>query len=445
VGALPAPSNNPDLGPKESVPSASEAPLISLVVPALNEGGNIGPLVIRARKVLSELASNHEVIIVDGGSSDNTWKEAEAAGARCLLQRRIGYGGALRDGLQAARGQFVFTMDSDLSHPPELMDTLWEERERADVVIGSRFVEGGSSAAPRIRHLLSVVLNTVFSTVLSVPIKDSSSGYRLYRRAVLRPELYRPENFNVLQEILIRAYVDGWRVKEVPLRYEERVHGESHVSFIKFAVSYIPTLARLWLLRNSVEAADYEHRSYDSRHSLQRYWNRQRERLIRLFLGNKTALAADLGCGSSRFTSSGHELVALDLRQDKLRFLASTNSRRVQADIMKLPLKSATLEAVVLSQSLEYVSDLGAALREVNRVLKPGGVAVFSITDTRRIQWRILGALYRLLPNVKKGPQKVQQLSRSMFVDQIAAAGFRALKYRYILGSELVLKAQKVE
>ncbi|NDC39371.1 MAG: methyltransferase domain-containing protein, partial [Proteobacteria bacterium] len=374
-----------------------------------------------------------------------TWKEAEAAGARCLLQRRIGYGGALRDGLQAARGDFVFTMDSDLSHPPELMRELWKEREVADVVIGSRFVSGGSSAAPRLRHLLSVILNTVFSTILSAPIKDSSSGYRLYRRVVLKPELYRPENFNVLQEILIRAFVDGWRVKEVPLRYEERVHGESHVSLVKFAVSYVPTLARLWLLRNSVEAADYEHRSYDSRHWLQRRWNRRRVQLIRELLGQGGATVVDLGCGSSRLTSTSPNTIALDIRQDKLRFLSATNSRRLQADLVELPLRTASVDAAIVSQSLEYVPELTKALREVNRVLKPGGVAVFSVMDSRRLGWRLLGVLYRLLPNVKKGPRKYHQLSRSLFVDQIAAHGFRALKYRYIFGSELILKAQKVE
>jgi ubiquinone/menaquinone biosynthesis C-methylase UbiE len=137
--------------------------------------------------------------------------------------------------------------------------------------------------------------------------------------------------------------------------------------------------------------------------------------------------------------------VALDIRQDKLRFLSRSNPRRLQADITRLPLQSGSVEAAVLSQSLEYVPELSTALREVNRVLKPGGIAVFSVVDSRRLGWRLLGALYRLLPNVKKGPQKHHQLSRSLFVDQIAAHGFRALKYRYIFGSELILKAQKVE
>lgn len=427
------------------IPAAQRLPYLSLVIPALNEEGNIGPLVTRAVEVLSRLSSDYEVLIVDGGSTDQTWAEAEAAGARCLLQRRIGYGGALRDGLQAARGEFVFTMDSDLSHPPELMEKLWNERGVADVVVGSRFVDGGSSDAPLVRHLLSIILNSVFSTILSVPVRDSSSGYRLYRRAVLRPELYRPENFNVLQEILIRAYVDGWRVKEVPLRYEERVHGQSHVSFVKFAVSYLPTLARLWLLRNSVEAADYEFRSYNSRHILQRYWIRKRCTLLQELLPRNVEMVADLGCGSSRFTTSSPRTLAVDIRPDKLRFLAQTNPGRIQADICNLPIKSSSLDAVVVSQALEYVEDLNGALRELSRVLKKGGTAVISVIDSRRMSWRILGALYRMLPNVKRGPQKYHQLSRSMFVDILANQGFRALKYRYIMGAELVLKAEKVE
>ncbi len=431
--------------PSSCIPAEQRAPYLSLVIPALNEEGNIGPLVKRAVQVLSQITPDFEVLIVDGGSKDQTWSEAEAAGARCLLQRRIGYGGALRDGLQAARGEFVFTMDSDLSHPPELMEKLWSERDSADVVVGSRFVKGGSSDAPLVRHLLSIVLNSVFSNFLSVPVRDSSSGYRLYRRAVLRPDLYRPENFNVLQEILVRAYVDGWRVKEIPLRYEERVHGQSHVSFVKFAMSYLPTLGRLWLLRNSVEAADYEFRSYNSRHILQRFWIRKRCALLQELLPCAVDRVADLGCGSSRFTTLSPRTLAIDVRPDKLRFLAPTNPGRIQADICKLPIKDSSLDAVVAAQSLEYVEDLNAALKELNRVLKKGGTALVSVIDHRRMSWKILGALYRMLPNVKRGPQKYHQLSRSMFVDLLANQGFRALKYRYILGAELVLKAEKVE
>jgi DNA-binding transcriptional MerR regulator len=175
---------------------------------------------------------------------------------------------------------------------------IWAARNDADIIIGSRFARGGSSEAPIIRHLLSLILNSVFSIGLSIPVKDISSGYRLYKREALNLKTYRPENFNILQEVLVRAYAGGFSIKEVPLRYEERASGESHVSLVKFAISYLPTFYRLWKVRNSLSTADYEHRSYSSRHPLQRYWVRKRIELIKQLLGEPKRVL-DIGSGSS--------------------------------------------------------------------------------------------------------------------------------------------------
>ena len=191
-----------------------------------------------------------EVIVVEGGSRDDTWRVAENAGATCFLQRRVGYAGALREGLSAARGDFVLTLDGDLSHPPELLAEMWPLRDRFDVIIASRFVAGGDSAAPVFRHFLSRLLNRAFSLSLSLPIKDLSSGYRLYRRSVLKPENYECEKFSILQEIIVRAYCDRFRIVEIPLRYRRRVFGNSNVSLISFGLAYFGTWCRLWRICN---------------------------------------------------------------------------------------------------------------------------------------------------------------------------------------------------
>jgi dolichol-phosphate mannosyltransferase len=421
-----------------------ESPRISVVIPALNEGLNIGPLVERLWGTMQGLNLPAEIVVVDGGSSDQTWEVAEKLGAKCMLQRRLGYAGALREGFQAAQGEYVLTLDSDLSHPPELFKELWAARNEADIIIASRFAKGGRSDAPFMRHLLSQVLNKVFSLALSMPVKDMSSGYRLYRRESLNLGAYRPENFSILQEVLVRAYSEGYSIKEIPLHYEERASGSSHVSFVKFAISYLPTLYRLWKLRNSITTADYEYRSYSSRHPLQRHWIRRRLELIKGFLGGAERVL-DVGSGSNYLAATAPGFVALDIEPRKVRFLAHTEAEAKQGDAQDLPFEDGVFDGVVLSQVLPYVGDVNATIKEAHRVLKSGGNLVVVVPDSRRLSWRILGSLYRVLPNVRAAQVKIRhRFSRTNLVERLANAGFRSVKYKYVCGAELVLLCKKV-
>ena len=137
--------------------------------------------------------------------------------------------------------------------------------------------------------------------------------------------------------------------------------------------------------------------------------------------------------------------VVIPTLTDKLRYLAPTNRNRVQGKIEELPCADDSFDGAVASQVLGMPSSTTQALREINRILKPGAPVVFAVPDCRRLGWRIIGFLYRRLPNVKQRAVPEYQFSRSQLVDFLTEHGFRALKYRYILGAELVLKAQKVE
>ena len=423
---------------------SQSAPTLSVVLPTLNEGLNIGPLIERLQQTISALELSSEIIVVDGGSRDQTWREAEKRGAQCLLQSRPGYASALLEGLTATRGAYVLTLDSDLSHPPELLTELWGAREEADIIVGSRFAPGGSSEAPAIRHLLSRILNSIFSVGLSIPVKDISSGYRLYKREALNLEDYHPENFSVLQELLIRAYASGFSVKEIPLHYGQRASGESHVSVFKFALSYVPTFYRLWKLRNSLSTADYEYRSFSSRHPLQRYWIRKRVGLIQELLGEPKRVL-DIGSGSSRLATTVPGLVAIDNEPGKVRFLTNKGVNARVADAEHLPFPEDSFDHVILSQVLAYVRNVERAITETHRVLSKDGIAIVSVPDSNRLAWTIFGALHRSLPNVQASQlEKPTTFTRSSIVKLFADAGFRPLSHHYICGAELVIAFQKV-
>jgi dolichol-phosphate mannosyltransferase len=222
---------------------------LSIIVPTLNEAGNIGPLVGRCLSVINRLGLTAEIIVVDGGSTDATVREATDAGGRVIRQEGRGYGGALRTGFRAARGRHIQTMDSDLSHEPEVIQSLWEARDRADVVIASRYVPGGGAEMPRVRAVLSRILNVTFTTAFRLPIHDISSGFRLYHAETLQRITFHASDFDVLEEILILIYNAGGTVTEVAFQYRPRQAGRSHAKLFKFGVAYCRTFYKMMKLR----------------------------------------------------------------------------------------------------------------------------------------------------------------------------------------------------
>jgi ubiquinone/menaquinone biosynthesis C-methylase UbiE len=244
---------------------------------------------------------------------------------------------------------------------------------------------------------------------------------------------------------LVRAYAGGFSIKEVPLHYAERASGESHVSLIKFSASYIPTFYRLWKLRNSLSTADYEHRSYSSRHPLQRYWIRKRIELIKLLLGEPKRVL-DIGSGSSVLATTIPGIIAVDTELQKVRFLSRRGVQAQVADAERLPFPDNSFDQVVLSEVLPYVQNVELAIAEAHRVLTKGGLAVVCVPDSHKIAWRFFGTLYHLLPNVRGSESGAStQFTHTSIVKLFADIGFHPLNYRYVCGAELVIAFQKVD
>src|SRR2546428_2181528 len=277
---------------------------LSLVIPALNEAANLERILPVLAKALSALGPTHEIIVVDGGSTDGTQELVRKHRARLVSQKLPGFGGAYRAGFEQARGEYVLTLDADGSHDPAFVGDLWAARLQGDVVIASRYVPGGAADMPGWRRLLSRVLNITFRRGLSLPVDDLSSGFRLYRAGVLRELKLAAGDFDVLEEILIRALAAGYRVVEVPFRYRARVAGRSHARLFQFAVSYLRTFVAMWRLRNSIASSDYDGRAYDSIIPLQRYWQRGRCRAITRLAGGAASFPR-CGCGSGPCTRRG--------------------------------------------------------------------------------------------------------------------------------------------
>jgi dolichol-phosphate mannosyltransferase len=222
---------------------------LTVLILARNEADNLERLLPQLADVLSLFRVAHDVVVVDAQSPDGTAAVAQRHGARVVQQRDKGYANALRQGIAQCSGDFVLTLDADLSHPPRFVIGMLAARHAADVVIASRYVVGGSAVMPVTRRVLSAILNRTFAGTLQLPVRDLSSGFRLYRRDVLTAIVTRGAHFDVLPEIVAIALRRGFRACEIPFRYEPRAAGVSKARVLLFALSYLRTLWRCRMMR----------------------------------------------------------------------------------------------------------------------------------------------------------------------------------------------------
>ena len=210
-----------------------------VIIPTYNERANIPVLIAGLMK-----HANVRVLVVDDNSPDGTGALAEARGREyngrvSVLHRTTnrGFGRSYIDGMKQAMGEdvdVICQMDADLSHDPAQLPDLIAAIGAADMVIGSRYVPGGSIVNwPLQRHVLSRFANTYIRTVTRVSAHDCTSGYRCWKKSALAAlplDAFFSDGYSFLVEMLFVAHRRGCRIAEVPITFVERREGESKVS-----------------------------------------------------------------------------------------------------------------------------------------------------------------------------------------------------------------------
>lgn len=159
------------------------------------------------------------------------------------------YGDAIRTGIANITGDLAVCMDADGSHSPEFILQMLPAAKENDLVIASRYIEGGYTENNKVQVLMSKIVNLVYSTVLGLKCKDVSNSFRIYRTNQLKTLSLRCNNFDIVEEILFkltRNYTD-LRVIELPYTFKQRLFGETKRSMIEFIYSYLRTLVKLWV------------------------------------------------------------------------------------------------------------------------------------------------------------------------------------------------------
>jgi putative flippase GtrA len=231
-------------------------PELTVIVPTRDEAENVGPLLEALERAVP---ARTEIIFVDDSDDDTPAAVAEA-GRRCrhevgLIHRPVerrgdGLGGAVVEGLYAARAPWVCVMDGDLQHPPEVIRELLAEagRSGADLVVASRRIpHGDDESLPRVRsavsHATTALARALFNGRLA-GVSDPMSGFFLVRREAVDITALRPDGFKILLDVLVRT--PGLRVAEVPFHFGERNAGHSKAS-VREGLRFVRLLWRLRL------------------------------------------------------------------------------------------------------------------------------------------------------------------------------------------------------
>jgi dolichol-phosphate mannosyltransferase len=228
-----------------------------ICLPTYNERENLEPMVRALGAVLAGIGTEERVLVIDDASPDGTGeladRLADEVGFLDVLHRErkeglgpayvAGFGHALATG-----AELVATIDCDFSHDPEDLPRLVEATSRAGVALGSRYVAGGATENwGALRRFVSRGGSAYARAVLGIPVRDTTSGFKVYRREVLEaihPERIESRGYAFQIETVYRALRAGFTVEEVPIRFSDRTEGGSKMGpgIVLEAVARVPTL-----------------------------------------------------------------------------------------------------------------------------------------------------------------------------------------------------------
>ena len=206
--------------------------LISVVIPVFNEELTIGNVIERLTLVMQKYGFKYEIIVVDDFSADRSLAFSKKLDAKVYsLKTHMGKGYALRAGFAKAKGEIITTIDSDGSHRPEELPRLLTPilQNKSDLVIGSRYLSKTPVAARRLNVAGVQLFNFLVKLLTRTNVSDSQSGYRVMKNNVLQNMYLRSSGYEIESEMLVKTARHGFRVKEVPISFEQRTYGTSRL------------------------------------------------------------------------------------------------------------------------------------------------------------------------------------------------------------------------
>jgi len=234
----------------------NELKLLSVVIPSRDEEGCIASTVEHLHLELRLQNVPHEIVVVDDGSTDATWK------ILCELKQRIpglapvqnpsphGFGRAISCGLNEMKGDAVVIMMADESDDCRDVVRYWKRlNEGCDCVFGSRFIKGGGTIDyPALKYALNRLANLFIRILFRIPLNDTTNAFKAYRREVIdgcRP-LIAP-HFNITVELPLKAIVRGFSWTTIPVTWRNRRTGAAKLKIKEMGSRYLFICLYVWL------------------------------------------------------------------------------------------------------------------------------------------------------------------------------------------------------
>lgn len=235
---------------------------VSIIIPTYNESQNI----VKILKSIGDIIPKNilaEAIVVDDNSPDGTGKIVEnylkdfkrVTGYTIDIIHRTakkGLSSAILNGIQFARGDTIVVMDSDFSHPPQIIPRMLDalRKYRCDIVVASRYIKGGKTNGwPLKRKILSKLATVIAKKGLGVSTADPMSGFFAFKRPIIKGLKFDAIGFKMLLEILVKT--KGATIKEIPYTFTDRQFGSSKVS-LSTAIDYAKSVWKLYRYGKSV-------------------------------------------------------------------------------------------------------------------------------------------------------------------------------------------------
>lgn len=241
-----------DRGP----PQAPPLTLLSIVIPARNEEGCIAATVEHLHLELRLSGVPHEIVVVDDGSTDGTWRILQDVGTTMPELRPLrndglhGFGRAIVYGIERIRGDAVVIMMADESDDCRDVAAYWRVLNQGwDCVFGSRFIRGGGVIDyPLVKRVLNRIVNRLIMLVFRVRLNDTTNAFKAYRRAAIegcRPFL--SPHFNLTVELPLKAIVRGYSWTTMPITWRNRRTGSAKLKLSEMGSRYFFIITYVWL------------------------------------------------------------------------------------------------------------------------------------------------------------------------------------------------------
>lgn len=375
--------------------------LVSVLIPVYNEEELVGVLIERVLNAPLPGGVESELVIVDDGSADGSAAVVQSLAERYPDRIRFirhptnrGKGAAIRTAIEHARGDFGVIQDADLEyHPgeyPRLLGPLVEEK--ADVVYGSRFVVAGERRVLYYWHsLANRLLTTACNAVADLNLTDMETCYKAFRLSLVKSIPLRSDRFGIEPELTIKFAQRQAAIYEIPISYHGRTYAEGKKIGLKDAIQALLVILRFGFTRDIY--ADDGAKILDSLANTPTF-NNWMASVITPFVGKRVLeLGAGIGNLTMHLSRRREQYVATDIDDEHLGRLRTRFQYRPNLSIRRCDLESPhdfaslnyRVDSVVCLNVLEHVKDDVTGLKNIYRILEPGGRAVILVPEGQSI------------------------------------------------------------